>query len=171
MDGVALLRRARDAGLQVEAAGEMLKITGPKRAAPVVRLLARHKAEVLAALAPNKDEPSYWQKRFTGRTFEWFNGKRDWNAAQRIAWGDLQNEWHELHGQRWPKWQCAGCKKPIGGVAAIDMADGNRVHFEPIECAINFGRQWRADADAALTALGLKRPLDGPVSAYSWESV
>ena len=58
MDGVGLLHRAWDAGLRVEAAGEMLKITGPKRAEPVVRLLAQHKAEVLAALTPNKNGTS-----------------------------------------------------------------------------------------------------------------
>ena len=51
MDGLSLLRRARDAGLRVEAAGDKLLIRGPKRAEPVVKLLAEHKPEVLAALA------------------------------------------------------------------------------------------------------------------------
>jgi hypothetical protein len=158
MDGVTLLRRARDAGLQVEAAGEMLKITGPKRAEPVVQLLAQHKAEVLAALTSKGNELSYWQERYTARTFEWFNGKRDWNAARRIAWGDLQNEWHKRHGLRWPAWQCAGCEKPITGFPIIDMADGNRVHLEPIDCLIRFGSRWRGGADEALRSFGLDPP-------------
>jgi hypothetical protein len=51
MDGVTLLRRARDAGLRVESLGNTLLIRGPKRAGPVVKLLAEHKAEVLSALA------------------------------------------------------------------------------------------------------------------------
>jgi hypothetical protein len=51
MDGLTLLRRARDAGLRVEASGDKLLIRGPKRAEPVVKLLAEHKAEVLASLA------------------------------------------------------------------------------------------------------------------------
>ena len=51
MDGLSLLRQARNAGLRLEAAGDKLKITGPKAAEPVVKLLAAHKAEVLAALA------------------------------------------------------------------------------------------------------------------------
>jgi hypothetical protein len=157
VDGVALLHRARDAGLQVEAAGEMLKITGPKRAEPVVKLLAEHKAEVLAALTPHQNA-AYWHARLVARTFEWFNGKRDWAAARRIAWGDLQNEWHKLHGRRWPTWQCAACEKPIAGLAAIDLPDDNRVHFEPIDCLIRFGRRWRGEADAALVALGLQPP-------------
>jgi hypothetical protein len=50
MDGLTLLRRAQDAGLRLEAAGTALKITGPKGAEPLVRLLADHKAQVLDAL-------------------------------------------------------------------------------------------------------------------------
>ena len=157
MDGIALLHRARDAGLQVEAAGEMLKITGPRRAEPVVKLLAEHKAEVLAALTPHQ-YAAHWHERLVARTFEWFNGKRRWAAAQRIAWGDLQNEWHKLHGRRWPAWQCAGCEKPIGKAVAVDLPDCNRVHLEPIDCLISFGRRWRGEADAALIALGLQPP-------------
>src|SRR5438309_8754926 len=51
MDGLTLLRSARDAGLRVEAAGDKLLIRGPKHAEPGVKLLAEHKAVVLAALA------------------------------------------------------------------------------------------------------------------------
>ncbi len=51
MDGLTLLRRAHDVGLRLEAAGDKLVIRGPKRAEPVVKLLAEHKAEVLQALA------------------------------------------------------------------------------------------------------------------------
>jgi hypothetical protein len=50
MDAVALLRRAKEAGLCVEPAGDTLKVRGPKNAEPVVKLIAEHKAEVLAAL-------------------------------------------------------------------------------------------------------------------------
>src|SRR5271166_3348965 len=55
MDGLTLLQRARDAGLRVEVAGSKLLIRGPKRAEPVVQLLAEHKAEVIAVLA----KPAY----------------------------------------------------------------------------------------------------------------
>jgi hypothetical protein len=50
MDGLTLLRRAQDAGLRLEMAGTAIKITGPKKAEPLVRLLAEHKAQVLEAL-------------------------------------------------------------------------------------------------------------------------
>src|SRR5262245_9780040 len=172
MDAIALLRRAQQVGLRVETAGDKLLVRGPKRAEPVVRLLAEHKLEVLAALAPapslnstdkgdnatRSTEARRWRERFTARTFEWSNGERDWEAAKRLAWGDLENEWHEFLGQRRPSWQCAGCNAPIAGSQALNLPDGNRVHFEPIDCLIRFGRRWRGDASEALVALGLKPP-------------
>jgi hypothetical protein len=50
MDGVTLVHRARNAGLRLEVAGNALNITGSKEAEPFVRLLAKHKAQVLEAL-------------------------------------------------------------------------------------------------------------------------
>jgi hypothetical protein len=50
MDGLTLLRRARDAGLRLEAANTSLKISGPRNADPLVRLLAEQKTLVLEAM-------------------------------------------------------------------------------------------------------------------------
>jgi hypothetical protein len=161
MDGLVLLRRACDAGLRVEVAGDKLLIRGPKRAQGVVKLLAEHKAEVLAALSPSAVEARRWQEQYTARTFEWACRKRNWQAARRLAWGDLQNEWHRANGRGWPAWQCAGCDEPIGGLDALDLPEGIRVHFEPIDCLVRFGKRWRAEADAALVAFGLEMPADG----------
>jgi len=176
MDALALLHRAQEAGLRVELIGDKLLVHGPKRAEAVVKLLAEHKAEVLAALAPGASvskcdrqseevdatEARRWHDRLGARIAEWHHGDRDWEAAKRLAWGDLENEWHFQHGKRWPTWQCAGCDAPIGGSQALNLPDGNRVHFEPIDCLIRFGERWRGDASAALIALGLEPPrLDG----------
>src|SRR6266478_5583403 len=128
MDALALLRRAQEAGLRIEPAGGKLLVRGPKQAEPVVMLLAEHKEQVLAALAPAAIEARQWRERCTARTFEWFKADRGWDAAKRLAWSDLQNEWHTLHGRRWPAWQCAGCDEPISGLAALQLPDGNRVH-------------------------------------------
>jgi hypothetical protein len=73
MDPLTLLRHARDAGLRIEAADGKLMVRGPKRAEAVVRLLAKHKTELLAALTPRLPdviEPCDWKKRFTACTFE-----------------------------------------------------------------------------------------------------
>ena len=176
MDAVALLQRAQKAGLRVEPIGDKLLVRGPKRAEAVVRLLAEHKADVLAALTPDPSAPKCgdqyealdatqarrWGDRFAARIVDWFHGDRGWEEARRLAWGDVENEWHELHGRRWPSWQCAGCNAPLGGSLALNLPDGNRVHFEPIDCLIRFGKRWRGDASEALIALGLELPrLDG----------
>ena len=176
MDAVALLHRAQEVGLRIEPMGDKLLIRGPKRAEPVVKLLAEHKAEVLAALAPDPStskcgdqyeavdatQARRWRDRLAARTVDWFHGDRGWEDARRLAWGDVENEWHELHGQRWPSWQCAGCDAPLGGSQALNLPDGTRVHFEPIDCLIRFGKRWRGAAREALVALGLEPPrLDG----------
>src|SRR5215831_11778154 len=46
MDALALLHRAQEVGLRIEPMGDTLLVRGPKRAEPVVRLLAEYKAEV-----------------------------------------------------------------------------------------------------------------------------
>jgi hypothetical protein len=171
MEVLALLRRAQEVGLRVEPMGDTLLVRGPKRAEAVVKLLAEYKAEVLAALAlastsePDDQENAVdgtearrWRDRFATRIGEWFHGDRGLEKARWLAWGDLENEWHELHGRRWPSWQCAGCDAPLSGSQVLDLPDGNRVHFEPIDCLIRFGKRWRGDASEALVALGLEPP-------------
>jgi hypothetical protein len=176
MDAVALLHRAQEVGLRIEPMGDKLLIRGPRRAEAVVKLLAEHKAEVLAALAADPStstcgdqyeavdatQARRWRDRFAARIVDWFHCERGWEEARRLAWGDAQNEWHERHGQRWPSWQCAGCDAAIGGSQALDLPDGNRVHFEPIDCLIRFGKRWRGASRKALIALGLEPPgFDG----------
>jgi hypothetical protein len=68
MDGLALLRRAQDAGLRVELAGAALKISGPKQAGPLVKLLAENKAKVLEALRPPAGAAADSEQRTLSRT-------------------------------------------------------------------------------------------------------
>jgi len=175
VDAVALLHRAQEAGLRVEPMGDKLLVRGPKRAEAVVKLLEAHKGEVLAALAlgastseradqesaTDNTEARRWRDRLATRIVDWFHGDRGWEEARRLAWGDVENEWHELHGRCWLSWQCAGCNAPIGGSQALNLPDGNRVHFEPIDCLIRFGKRWRGDASEALVAFGLEPPSLG----------
>ena len=91
MDAVALLHRAQEVGLRIETMGDTLLVRGPKRAEAVVKLLAEHKAEVLAALSPSFVDSSRWRERFAAKAVQWFVGDRDWDAAKRLAWGDLEN--------------------------------------------------------------------------------
>jgi len=158
-----LLDRLAEIGASIRPAGDRLIVRAGNRPVPgeLVKLLRRAKPDVLALLA--RDEPDaitgpQWRARLTALTFEWSARQHQWEEAKQLAWGDLQNEWHTIHGQRWPNWQCAGCRKPIGGIESIHLPDGNRVHAEPIDCLIGFGRRWRGDADTALSGFGLHPP-------------
>jgi hypothetical protein len=135
--------------------------------AALIRQLRDAKAEILAALASERAAPDagrdehdaeWWRREFHVRTTRWLIAPRTVDEAQRLAWGDLQNRWHDVHGRRVPSWQCAGCEKPIGGLPSVNQGDGNRVHQEPLECLIRFGKRWRGDATLGLLAFGLKRP-------------
>ena len=83
------------------------------------------------------------------------------DEAARLAWGEMQLRWHQLHGRRVPEWQCAGCGEPIGGLAALALTDGNRVHLNKLDCLLSYGEYWRAAATCALMALGLHPPAAG----------
>jgi hypothetical protein len=53
-------------------------------------------------------------------------------------------------------------QRTASGSQALNLPDGNRVHFELIDCLIRFGKRWRSDASEALVALGLEPPrVDG----------
>jgi hypothetical protein len=173
MDVLASIRR--HGGDVKVIAPDCLKVRAPMDLLPdFVRQVRAVKPELIAALSaiassseladPAKAVPATdvhrWQRRFTAKTFQWLAGNRDWEGAKRLAWGDLQNEWHVKHGRRWPTWQCAGCDAPIGRLRALDLPDGNRVHFEPIDCLVMFGKRWRGAAIAALIELGLEPPSE-----------
>jgi hypothetical protein len=169
MDGLILLRRAQDAGLAVAAEGDKLVIRGPKRAEPVALLLLEYKPEVMAALLLSEPAPdvehepvtAWWRRQYLVRRMNWeLSGARSESQARGLAWGELQDRWHRLHGTRVPQWQCAGCGKPVGGLPALDLADGNRVHVDALGCLLAFGERWRAEATAGLGSHGLYPPPD-----------
>jgi hypothetical protein len=156
MDGLMLLRRAGKAGLAVKTEGDKLVIRGPKNAEPVARLLIENKPTVVAALAD-------WGARHREALAYWGALHPTAEAAQ-LAWGELLSRWHRLSGTRAPEWQCAGCGEPIGGRAALALADGNRVHLDKLDCLLSFGERWRNEATAGMRALGLDPPAgDSPL--------
>ena len=170
MDSLTLLERAQEAGLAVRADGDKLVIRGPKRAEPLALLLIQRKPEVMAALvapepaseaAEHRPDPAWWRRHHLVRTINWeLSGARPEGRARGIAWGELQDHWHRLYGARAPEWQCAGCGEPIGGLPAVDLADGNRVHLDKLDCLLSFGERWRSEAATGLLALGLNPPAD-----------
>jgi hypothetical protein len=79
----------------------------------------------------------------TGTNSDSFTATPAFRAAKR------EMRWHLEHGERVPRDQCAGCRMPLGDAAAMDLADGNRVHLAAdYACLIAWGEVWRAAAKA-----------------------
>jgi len=101
--------RAHDAGLRLKPVDNQLLVEGPKRAEPIVRLLAAHKAEIMAALTENDNratlapkEPlaattdaEYWRLFFGERAaHREYDGGYSGAEAERLAFGEMLLEWH-----------------------------------------------------------------------------
>lgn len=82
------------------------------------------------------------------------------SEATGIAWGEMVNRWHRLHGEKVAEWTCAGCGALIGGREVLMLADSNRVHLDTLDCLLAYGRRWRGAATRALAAMGLEPPAE-----------
>jgi hypothetical protein len=154
---MSLLRKAKDAGLTVQVDGNNLLVRGPRRLEPVARELLRHKTIVMAALS------SEWQCFYDERTaIRQHGGYYSRQEAERLAWGEVVNEWHMTHGKRTPHDLCAGCLKSIDDAEELlDHADGTRTHLaDGFECITEHGDRWRGAAEKALVAMGLTKPAE-----------
>jgi hypothetical protein len=101
-----------------------------------------------------------WRNLFEERVASYkLVGRYTREEAERLAWDELENRWHVEHGERVPRDLCTGCRTPIGESEALDLIDGNRVHFANNACLIRHGDRWRGVATQALAAMGLKPPV------------
>jgi hypothetical protein len=110
-------------------------------------------------------DPASWRDLFQERAaIRQFDGGYSRVEAEWLAWGELQNRWHMMHGARVPPDLCAGCLRAIGQAPALDLVDGSRVHDTAgQDCLIRCGKRWRGEATRALVALGLQPPTqDAP---------
>jgi hypothetical protein len=149
-----LIAAVRAAGGTIRRDGDAIELIAP---APLpADLVARIRAAKPALLAV-LDEPADWHARHAEALQYWSVLHHPAEAAA-LAWGELQNRWHRLHGIRVPTWQCAGCGEAIGGIASLDMPDGNRVHADELNCLIRYGHHWRSEATKALSTIGLSPP-------------
>jgi hypothetical protein len=76
-----------------------------------------------------------WRARHHEELAYW-SAFRPADEAEQLAWGELEIRWHRLHRARVPQWQCSGCGEPIGGLAAMTLADGGRVHLDKLDCLL-----------------------------------
>src|SRR3954464_5833766 len=167
-DVTDLLDRLAEIGAKVRPAGDRLIVRAGANPVPaeLVRELRRTKAEVLAALEPQQrqagnpeveNDPSWWWQEYRVRTLKWqLCGRRAYDEAQQLAYGELINEWHHRHAQADVRC-CAGCGDTLpADVGLVVDQGGVRVHFDPVrgfDCLIAYGRRWRGKAVAALAGL------------------
>jgi len=151
MEVLSLLRRAHQAGLAVILSDDQVIVRGPRRAEPLVRLLAEHKTKIREALSGS------WPARQREALAHWSALHSDLEA-ESLAWGEMQARWHRLHGVQTQESRCAGCGEPIGGLPSLDLQDGARVHLAKIACIIRYGERWRGEATRAFIAIGLRLP-------------
>jgi hypothetical protein len=103
------------------------------------------------------DWRDWYQKRAAIRQYD---GNYTRAEAERLAWGEVVNEWHRRQGERAPRDLCAGCLKPIGDSGEVfDHADGTQTHMaDGFDCVVKYGDRWRGAAEKALVAMGLTPP-------------
>jgi hypothetical protein len=175
VDAVMLLRRAHDAGLRIKPVGDQLLVEGPRRAEPLLRLLAAHKTEVMAALTEGDDRAGAASRechraveagilarpgdeRAAHREFDSGRSRAD---AERLAFGEMILEWHRRYGACPDPHRCAGCGDGMPSKGGLALSDGARVHFDAVrrvDCIIACGQKWRGAAAAALRELGFDPP-------------
>lgn len=169
-----LLRRAHDAGLRIKPVGNQLLVQGPRRAEPLVRLLADHKVEIMAALTQARGsarpalrelpaaEAGYCRDFFGERAaHREFDGGYSRADAERLAFGEMILEWHYQHGVRPEPSRCAGCGDELPAAIGLALCDGACVHFDAVrgvDCIIAYGKKWRGAAVTALHGLGFSPP-------------
>jgi hypothetical protein len=151
-----LIVAVRAAGGMVRRDGDTIEVAAPAPLPP--DLIARIREAKSALLIVLADEPSDWHTRH-GEALVYWSALRPPDEAGQLAWGELQSRWHWLHGGVLPKWQCAGCGEPIGGLPALDLGDGNRAHLDKLDCLMRYGQRWRGAATQALVAMGLRAPV------------
>jgi hypothetical protein len=159
--GEDLLDRLVEVGARVVATdGRRLIVRAGRLPVPgeLVRQLREAKDDVLATLAPG-----WWRRQFAVRAIDReLSGVRPHEDAVQLAWSELECRWHRLYGERIPEWQCAGCRDPIGGRAALALADGCRVHLDDtdgLDCLLRYGERWRGAATRSLIDMGLRSPV------------
>lgn len=151
-----LISAVHASGGTIRCDGDMIELWAPAPLpANLVARIREAKPALLAALA----EPADWLARYCEALVYW-GALHPPGKAARLAWGELQNRWHRLHGERVPEWQCAGCDEPIGGLPVLDLGDGNRAHLDRLDCLIRYGERWRGAATRALVSIGLQPPTE-----------
>jgi hypothetical protein len=149
-----LLASIGQAGGTIRRYGDKIELAAPAPLAP--ELIARIRAAKPALLAM-LDNPSDWQRRYREALAYW-KSLHPSDEAAALAWGEMQNRWHRLHGERFPVGRCAGCGRALRNLLALEVDRGTQVHVDDLACLISYGDLWRSAANRGLVGLGLTPP-------------
>jgi hypothetical protein len=143
------------AGGTIRGDGDMIELAAPRPLSP--DLVARIRGAKPALLSALGEAPKW--RACHREALAYWGALHPAEEAAQIAWGEIVDRWHRLHGERAPEWQCAGCGEPIDGFEELTLGDDNRVHLgDSLDCLLSFGDRWRREATTGLQALGLDRP-------------
>jgi hypothetical protein len=81
--------------------------------------------------------------------------------AERLAFGEMIEQWCERYPLRLQQVSCAGCGEPLAA-GTLELPDGARVHWErdqEFECLIAYGFNRKRRAVEALARRGLQPPV------------
>jgi hypothetical protein len=157
-----LIVEVHAAGGMIRREGDMIELLAPR---PLPADLVARIREAKPALLPILTEAADWCARHREALAYWGVLHASTEAAQ-LAWSELQNRWHWLHGARSRAGRCTGCNEPIGGLRALTLADSSCVHFgNRLDCLLAYGERWRREATAGLRALGLNPPRNHELAA------
>jgi hypothetical protein len=140
---------------------DLVKQVRSVKSALLVVLLAGTSAAELHTVASTSDAADGWTARHREAFAHW-RALHPEDEATQLAWRELQDRWHKLHGERVRPDLCAGCRRPIGHAELLHLGDGNRVHLDNLNCVIRHGERWRRAATRALVELGLQPPTSEP---------
>jgi len=164
MSAAEVLEAARDAGIHIEVDGADLvwRSSGPPPS-DILDLLRAHKAEIIAEITMASiasqdadDAVVDWRNWYEQQAvIRQFDRRYTRDEAERLAQSEVEDRWHRANGERVPRDLCAGCRRPIGSAQALDLIDGNRVHFGDLNCLVRHGNRWRAVAAQALELIGI----------------
>ena len=174
MRAIALITDLRGRGVKLGVRGDTLIIDAPKGVvAPCdMAALRDQKAEIIYLLSqrrdsrqsgPKADTPVAWRAWFQACVQQHLRLGRGRPLAQQMTWSESENLWHGRHGRKFDPATCAGCGGLLSGRERLPLSDGAFVHFDAdaaLDCLGTYGRRWRVEATAGLTALGLTPPHD-----------
>ncbi len=167
MSGAAaeIVREVADAGGRLAVAGDRIRVSAPRPLPDrLVDALRRRKGEVIAYLGRGGDAwgADEWRQWIAERAaILEHDGGLSRSEADRRAYQHAIIEWQNRDPPLVDSRVCAGCSGAINE-AATDwrpLADGATVHYggaHGLRCWQAHGERRRADAEAALAALGVK---------------